>query len=346
MALLFVPEILVPTQVRRDEVRVPFQVPRDQGVPASVRQSGTTFPLEGRISWEAGAEPTPIDVELRGEDESTVINRTEATSSGRFRFDNVRYGTYWIIIESERYNYVRQRVIVDARTFGVIRVAVSLSPRTFEESGDPVSALRALRIAIPKGASEKYEDSLKAFQEDNQDQGIDRLKEALEIAPDFYDAYLDLGYAYQRAGDLGQAIASLKRAVEINPSSLDGLSWLGRLYYENEQFHEAADALSERIELGAASADDSLYIGLAYYKLGAYWKAEESFLRSVSISPETAGPVRLQLFNVYMRLRQPFKALEQIETYVSEYPDDPNLEAYQKRIDDLRKMLNRVPPPR
>ena len=140
------------------QTRVPFEVQRDQILPAAVRQSVEgDFPLEGQITWEAGAEPALVDVELRGADESTVIDRMQATTNGRFRFNNVRYGTYWIVIESECYHYVRQRVIVDTRTFAMIRVVVSLFPRTVAGGGDPVAGVTALRVNIPQKAFEKYE---------------------------------------------------------------------------------------------------------------------------------------------------------------------------------------------
>jgi Tfp pilus assembly protein PilF len=339
MALLF---------VQQPSRTTPFEIQRDQMLPGAARQSVEGgLPLEGEITWEDGAVPAPVDVELRGSDETTVIGSIQATTNGRFRFNAVRYGTYWIVIESERYNYVRQRLLVDTSTFGMIQVPVSLFPRTVERTGDPVVDLNTLRVEIPEEALEKYQDALEEFQKDNEDKGIDRLTEALEIAPDFYEAHLELGFARQRAGEIPDAIALLERAVELNPSSADGLSWLGRLYYETERFQDSVETLWGRIEVGAASADDNFYIGSAYHKLGVYREAEESLLRSLSISPtsDMSGPARLQLFNVYMRSRQPFRALEQIDEYAIEHPDDPNLEAYQKRADELRTMLNQGPPP-
>ena len=323
----------------------PFEIQRDQILPGAARQSVVNgLPLEGQIIWEAGAEPAMVDVQLRGSDETTVIGSMQATTNGRFRFNGVRYGVYWIVIESERFNYVRQRLLVDTSTFGMIQVSVSLFPRILEIGGDPVVDLLALRADIPEEALEKLEDALVEFQKENENRGIDRLNEALEIAPDFYDAHLELGFAHQRAGRFADAIASLERAVELNPSSRGGLSWLGRLYYESDRFQDAVEFLLKRIELGAATGNDNFYIGSSYYKLGAFGEAEDSLLRSASISSEMAGPARLQLFNVFMRSRQPFQALEQMDAFVIENPDDPNLEAYQKRADDVRAMLNQGPP--
>ena len=83
----------------------PFEIQRDQILPGAARQSVVNgLPLEGQIIWEAGAEPAMVDVELRGSDETTVIGTMQATVSGRFRFSGVRYGVYWIVIESERFN--------------------------------------------------------------------------------------------------------------------------------------------------------------------------------------------------------------------------------------------------
>ena len=321
----------------------PFEIQRDQILPGAARQSVTGgLPVEGQIIWEGEAEPAIVDVELRGSDDTTVIASMQATTSGRFQFSGVRYGSYWIVIESERFNYVKQRLVVDNSAFGLIRVSVSLFPRMVRAGGDSVVDLSALRANIPEDALNKHEDALEDFQEDNEDKGIDRLREALEIAPDFYEAHLELGFAHQRAGRHPEAIASLEKAVAINPSSHDGLSWLGRLYYESDHFQEAVQTLWERIELGASSADDNFFIGSAYYKLSSFGEAEESLLRALAL--DASGPVRLQLFNVYMRSRQPFQALEQMDAFVAENPDDQNLEAYQKRAEELRTMLDEGPP--
>ena len=62
-------------------------------------------------------------------------------------------------------------------------------------------------------------------------------------------------------------------------------------------------------------------------------------LHAATLWPDEAGPSRLQLVNVYMRTRQPSKALEQLDAYVEAFPDAPDHDAIKRRADQLRQML-------
>ena len=314
-----------------------FALLQSQTVLQSVKDG---FPLIGQLHFEDGAESSIVEVELRDESDSTVLDSATATLGGRFYFNEVKLGTYWIAIESERYQWVKHRLEVDlVRTFGVINLELSLYPRRALRDGTRVISLDALRRDIPKKAIEKLENAVKEFQKAEEKKGIDLLEEALEIAPDFFEAHLQLGFAHQRAGRREEAIASLATADKLNSASAGATTWLGRLYFETERFEEAIDTLTRRLEMGAVSADDYFHIGSSYYKMGLFAEAEENLLHAATQWPDEAGPSHLQLFNVYMRTRQPSKALEQLDAYVEGFPDAPDHDAIKNRADQLRQML-------
>ena len=219
-----------------------FTLLQSQTVLQSVKDG---FPLIGQLHFKDGAEPAVVEVELREENDSTVLDRTTATAGGRFYFNGVKLGTYWIAIESERYHWVKHRLKVDlVRTFGAINLELSLYPRRVPTDGTCVVSIEELRRDIPKKAVEKLENAVEEFQKAEEKKGIDLLEEALEIAPDFFEAHLQLGFAHQRAGRRQEAIASLATADKLNPASPEATTWLGRLYFETERFGEAIDTLT------------------------------------------------------------------------------------------------------
>ena len=297
------------------------------------------FPLIGQLHFEGGAEAAVVEIELRDDGDAVVLDRTTSNPAGAFYFDDVKVGRYWIAIESERYQRVKHPLAVDVLTFAVINLELSLYPRRVLADGTPVVSLEELRRDIPRKALDKLEDGIGEFQKDNEKKGIDRLEEALEIAPRFFEAHLQLGFAHQRAGRREEAIASLVSADELNPASPQATTWLGHLYFETERFQEAIDTLTRRLDMGAAAADDYFHIGSSYYKMGLLAEAEENLLHAVALWPDEAGTSRLQLFNVYMRGRQPLKALEQLDAYVQAFPDALDHDAIKQRADELRKML-------
>ncbi len=297
------------------------------------------FPLVGQLYFEEGASPHIVTVELRDGVARNIIDETTTAPNGQFRFDGVIMGRYTIVIDSERYKYVQQLLVVDMQVFAMITLDIPMYPRRVPAGGNPLVSVEELRRDVPRDAVEEYERAVEELQKENSDRAIDHLGRALEIAPDFYDAHLQLGFTHQRAERPNEAIASLERAVELNDVSREGRSWLGRLYFETDQFARAADQLSARIELGAPSADDHFFLGSSYYRLGAIAESEQHLLRAAELVPETSGPARLQLFNVYIRSGQTFQALKQLDAYLEAFPDAPNSDAIRERADQIRRDL-------
>ena len=320
---------------------LPLQIPDRTQIqpPGAQRSLEAGFSVIGQLSFENGAEPAFVEVQLREPDGLNTLDRTTATLDGRFQFNGVGLGRYWIVIEDDHFQWVKQQFDVDTRSFAMIKLDVSLYPKPTLKDGTPIVSLEELRRDIPEDALKKLDEALREFRDDDADKGIERLEEALDIAPDFYEAHLELGYAHQRAGRREEAISSLERASELNTASTGATEWLGRLYFETENYPQAVEALLRRLELGNPSADDHFILGSSYYRLARPNEAEENLLRAVVLAPEEASGARLQLFNVYMRTRRPVQALEQVDAYLEAFPDHPNHAAMKERADQIRKAL-------
>ena len=313
---------------------------RNQISPGSIARSNAAgFSVIGRLTFEDGAEPAIVDVELRSPDGLNTLEMKQATMEGIFQFDGVGLGRYFVVIESDRYQYVKHLLDVDTRSFSVLNLELSLYPRPTLADGTKLVSIEELRRNIPGEALKKLDEALGEFQDDDAKKGIERLKEAIEIAPDFYEAHLEMGYAHQRERRAEEAIASLEKAYELNPTSAGATTWLGRLYFETENYPAAVERLVQRVDIGNATAADYFILGSSYYRLAQPREAEANLLQAVMVSPEEAAGARLQLFNLYMRTRLPAKALEQVEAYLEEFPGHPNHDAMKERGDQLRKSI-------
>jgi tetratricopeptide (TPR) repeat protein len=67
---------------------------------------------------------------------------------------------------------------------------------------------------------EYYDAGMMEFAMAEFEKAIESYRSAVEIDPDFFDAWHALGMAYLRAGKIQEAIAAGKRAVEINPNDM------------------------------------------------------------------------------------------------------------------------------
>jgi len=95
------------------------------------------------------------------------------------------------------------------------------------------------KLRIPADVRADYDNALRLLEAKQYDQGIGLLLKVTQKAPNATAAYVDLGIAYGKSGDLDKAVASLKRAVELNPRQLVAYNELGIAYRRKGEFAAA-----------------------------------------------------------------------------------------------------------
>src|SRR5262245_24232313 len=93
-------------------------------------------------------------------------------------------------------------------------------PRTIKNSAEALSS----EPGIPIGSSEAKEEAKKAYRTGVDygnaglfSQAAELFKRAIQLRPDYADAYRSLGHAYFDLKDWNQSVAALERALELNP---------------------------------------------------------------------------------------------------------------------------------
>jgi Tfp pilus assembly protein PilF len=98
------------------------------------------------------------------------------------------------------------------------------------------------KVRIPADARADYDNAMRLLEAKQYDQGIALLIKVTQKAPNATAAYVDLGIAYGKSGDLDKAVASLKRAVELNPRQLVAYNELGIVYRRKGEFAAARES--------------------------------------------------------------------------------------------------------
>ena len=86
----------------------------------------------------------------------------------------------------------------------------------------------------------------------------------------------------------------------------------------------------------ATSASAQYYFGVALFKTGANQQALDRLNRALALN-EQLYSVRLMLANVYIAEGDREAALDQLETYISEYPDSPQREPVERMKAELEQ---------
>jgi len=98
------------------------------------------------------------------------------------------------------------------------------------------------KVRIPADIRVDYDNATRLLEAKQYDPGIALLLKVTQKAPNATAAYVDLGIAYSKSGDLDKALASFKRAVELEPRQLVAYNELGIVYRRKGDFAAARDS--------------------------------------------------------------------------------------------------------
>ena len=86
------------------------------------------------------------------------------------------------------------------------------------------------------------------------DVAIKHYSRAIELYPDFIEAYNDRADVYFRIGDIDEAIKDFTRVIELDPDYASAYIQRGKVYSKNGCSARASDDFKRAIELGDNSA--------------------------------------------------------------------------------------------
>lgn len=252
--------------------------------------------------------------------------------SGHFTFTNVPRGTYTIHIELDGFQDVNQ--IIEAAD-GDATVMVTLVPkRPAESAGPAVVNITEFKELYPKKAVSNFEKGSDFLSKNKTDDAIKYFREAVELAPTFYEAHNQLGIAYREAGRPDDAEREFLKAHELNSTGIGPLLNLTNLYLQENKPDSAVKTGEEAVKANSSSAPAFFNLGVALYKAAMLDKAEVALKRALELAPKMAN-VRIMLANVYLKLRRYDNTLEQLNSYIAENPHGERLADVQRMREEL-----------
>lgn len=147
-------------------------------------------------------------------------------------------------------------------------VAHLLIGSEYIEDHDFAKAIEHLRKAIQldPNYADAYSHLAVALTEAGQvDEGISCARKALEIHPKWAPAWCNLGNAYEQEGALEQMISAYKTAIKCRPDFALAYKNLGKaLYQHKKEYQEAENALEKSVELNPTYCESWYNLGYLY----------------------------------------------------------------------------------
>ena len=173
-------------------------------------------------------------------------------------------------------------------------------------------------------ASRQYvQQAVESLQQNDPTDASQKLELAIETNPENAEARAMYADVLWKRGQRSEAIAEMERAVknaEMTPNELIKLAWM---YFEENDLANAARWVEKGLKRDAAIADGWLLRGKIDEARGKNREAIAAYHQAIYYNPEDYR-ANLMLSNVYLKARQPQRALETIQGISSKFA--PNQE--------------------
>ena len=172
------------------------------------------------------------------------------------------------------------------------------------EAEDYEVAAQEFEQAIAKGVNESELEEIYAalgnsyLELEQYEQAIEAQKKALEINPDYYQSWVNLGVVYRNMGDLDQAEASYNQALAIEPDYAELHASLGVLHIVRDEPEQAVIALERAIDLDPQLAVAHANIALAYAMVGRFEEAEAALQQATALGYQDSAVIQERIDNL------------------------------------------------
>jgi Flp pilus assembly protein TadD len=273
-------------------------------------------------------ERVPITLQTRG----STLTTTYTDNEGRFGFYNLVPNPYYLVIEAEGYQPVRQMVTVNPTVMQTTVVHISLVPRATPKAnsspgpatgGNPnlVSPPEYLKN-FPQEARKEFAAGVKADERGQVDEAIRHYQKAIQVAPDFYPARNNLGAKYLSKGEFAAAEKEFIEVIKLNQNDAQAYFNLGNVCYLTKRYEEAARALREGLKKNPQSALGYFLLGAVSTRTGDLAAAERHLQTAAELDPAMPG-VRVELANLYLQSGRKEDAVRELKSFVQLFPKDP-----------------------
>jgi Tfp pilus assembly protein PilF len=288
--------------------------------------------------------------------------QTVTTAEGDFSFAGLAPANYKIIAQHDSYQTAVQIVALQItrdskgghpaqggkpeRRTNIVSVEITLKPSPLL----PATLTHHLifKPDAPFGARLAYEEALLRFKSQKTDEAIRKLKEAVTLFPDYFDAQFTLAVELSKLNQTEASIAALEQARRINDRDERVYRLFGMLMAQERKFAVAEYAFRQAIQRDASQAESYFFHAITLIEIAIAEKdaalrqanfdtAERELQKALELSGKKMAKVYLQLARVYEYRGQRPAAANALETYLKLQPDDKNVTAIRAAIARLRQ---------
>lgn len=295
--------------------------------------------ITGFVFDEARRPIPQIWVELLDEGYSTIA-RTQTGGTGLYNFSRITSGQYVVRVLVGGTSFLPQSQMVSFSGIQGARIGseqIDFYLKVDPKAGTPRLSAPGVVFAqdVPNSARRLYDAGVSDL-ENNREEGLVKIREAIEAFPAYYDALDRLGNEYLNRGHFEAAYILLTKATEINSKSLTSHIGRGISAFRLGRNSESVSSLEKAVEIDSASINANLWYGIALHSVKKYDQAITSLKKANNLPGGDVAEVHWQLARVYKDQGKYAKAADELELYLKKNPNAPNANEVKQIVASLR----------
>lgn len=254
--------------------------------------------------------------------------RTQTLSDlkGRFRFKKLEAGGYSLIVFHPRWGEQRRSIEVtpsfaDEQNRIEVTFIVKRSQDGRERQATDKHTVTARELTVSSKARAAFLKANQRIEKHDIEGAVTHLREAVELSPQFVEAWNQLGTIAYQAGDYAQAEEHFREALMLQSDAFGPVVNIGATLLALGRHTEALGYNRYAVTLRSDDALANSQLGRNHFLLGSYGQAVKYLRRAKGLDPGHFSLPQVTLAEIYSRQGKVDAAIRELEDYVARHPD-------------------------
>ncbi|MDP9114462.1 MAG: tetratricopeptide repeat protein [Acidobacteriota bacterium] len=186
-----------------------------------------------------------------------------------------------------------------------------------------IAAIIYKRVTDPRDARDAFDAGMRLMKSTRYDQAILNFNRAVELAPDYTEAYRMRGRAYVQQSDDLRAIRDFSRVAELQPRDAGILIERGFVHLDQKDYTAAVVDADRALALDPKLARAYNLRASARRATGDLRRALEDFTQAVALEPNLDN--YFQRASTYQKLGEHKSAVADFDKALAEDPQEPHI---------------------
>ena len=281
------------------------------------------FTLYGDLKVEAEGEQanTMYDVILytRGNE---VFARQRVGNGGRYRFNNIFNGDYYLAVELDNVEVARVAVLVSQNAVQDIRQDLEFRWKSGPRS---VPGVVSAEDAYTRSQQNRnlFDKAIKELKKNELKKAATMLLSVVEADPKDFPAWNELGMIYFIQKDFAAAENSYAKAIELKPDYVTALVSLGRVRLTQKNNDGAIQVLEKAVKADPQSATAHYFLGEAYLAVRKGSLGVTHMNEALKLDPVGMANAHLRLATLYNNAGAKDRAALEYNEFLKKKPEYP-----------------------